>query len=97
MKNCHFWAAEHPTVLNQKPHHSANEIWSFESEDCSVLFFLRQNCAGVTVNSKPYVSMLRNFWRPRFEDLGSTMAEILFQQDTATACCLVHLWQLSKK
>ena len=48
-------------------------------------YFFEEEGATVTVTSKRYVEMLRNFLRPQLQSLRVNREEMWFQQDGATA------------
>ena len=48
-------------------------------------FFEDKEGAAVTVTSKRYVAMLRNFCEPEFRRRGIDLSSVWFQQEEATA------------
>ena len=86
-QNCRYWAPENPQELHKRPLHSERlTVW------CGIAsfgvlgpyFFENNKGAAVTVTSKCYVAMLRNFCEPELRH-GINLSSVWFQQDGATA------------
>ena len=87
-QNYRYWAPENPQQLHQRPLHSERlTVW------CGIASFgvLGPYCfednegAAVTVTSKRYMAMLRNFCEPELGRRGIDPSSVWFQQDGATA------------
>ena len=87
-QNYHYWAPENPQQLQQRPVYSERlTVW------CGIAsfgvigpyFFEENEGAAVTVTSKRYVAMLRNFCEPELRSRGIDLSSVWFQQDGATA------------
>ena len=82
-QNYRYWAPENPHELHQHNLHSERlTVW------CGIAsfgvlgpyFFEDNEGAAVTVTSKRYVAMLRNFCEPEFRRRGIDLSSVWFQQ-----------------
>ena len=84
-ENYRYWATENPQELHQRSLHNERlTVW------CGITLFgvpvFEDNEGGaVTVTSKRYVSMLRNFCEPELCRRGIDLSSVWLQQDGATA------------
>ena len=89
-QNFRYWAVDNPRELHERPLHSPRvTVW------CAIAefgmwgpYFFEEEGVTLTVTSDRYCDMLRNFLRPKLDELEE---EVWFQQDGATAhTSLVH-------
>jgi len=82
-QNYRYWAPENPQEVHQRPLHNERLAVRCGIASFGVLgpyFFEDNEGAAVTVTSKRYVAMLRNFCEPEFRRRGIDLSSVWFQQ-----------------
>ncbi|KAL4107251.1 hypothetical protein QTP88_017631 [Uroleucon formosanum] len=86
-QNCHYYAAENPQSLHERPLHSPKvTVWCAVSKKLIIgPYFFEEQGNTVTVNSARYIEMLNNFFKSELRKRRRIInpSNVWFQQDGA--------------